>query len=263
MDWYSARRNLEMEADVTEDYHALAPVYDALGMGAFSAKMTPNLIDYAQRNEWVGRRVLDLGSGTGANFEWLLKHAYHVTGIDREPAMLEVARQRLGAVESDVTLHTQDIRRLDGFGDTADMVLALDVLNEVGGLRDLEAIFRGVSRALDPEKLFIFDAHTIQGLATAVGEHIVYDDAGLSVFTRDHFDYERQVHERHYIIYRFVDDVWHRSDARRTLRAFPAQAIASLLARCGFQIQQVLDLEFRPVEPGAPRADRVIFIAQK
>jgi SAM-dependent methyltransferase len=263
MGWFSARHKLETVSDVTEDYNALAPVYDVLGMGSFAEVMTPHLIDYAQRGDWVGRRVLDLGCGTGAIFPWLLQHAYHVTGVDREPAMLDIARQRLDAGGFDVDIHRQDIRQLEGIIAMADMVLALNVLNEVSGLRDLEAIFRGVHRALAQDKLFVFDLYTIQGLATRIGEHILHDDGGLSVLTRDHFDYERQVQERHYIIYRHMDETWLRTDARRSLRAFPVQAIAALLARCGFQTEQILDLDLQPVEPGSPGVDRVIFIAQK
>ena len=43
----------------------------------------------------VGKRVLDVGCGTGRYTEWLLEHGAEVTGFDASPQMLEHARRRV------------------------------------------------------------------------------------------------------------------------------------------------------------------------
>ncbi|MBZ0292028.1 MAG: class I SAM-dependent methyltransferase [Anaerolineae bacterium] len=247
------------------DYAILAPIYDAIGMADFAAAMTPRLIDYAQRNEWLGRRILDIGCGTGVSLHWLARHSYITTGIDNAPAMLNQARTRLDQERLNHTLREWDIRSIGPNLGNFDLVFALDVLNEVSSLRDLETVFGGVNQVLESGKIFIFDMHTIQGLTDqgTSGDNLVRHDDSLTVITKNTYDYERQVSERLYVIFQRQGDSWQRSTATRVLRAFPAQAVATLLQRSGFRSARVLNLNFEPFEPGISSAGRTIFIAEK
>src|SRR5690606_6635830 len=131
------------------NYAALTPVYDAIGMSAFASAMTPRLIDYAQRNEWLGRRILDIGCGTGTSLHWLARHSYIITGIDNVPTMLDETRGKLDQAGLNYTLREEDIRSVGSHLGNFDLAFALDVLNEVSSLRDLETVFTGVSKVLD------------------------------------------------------------------------------------------------------------------
>jgi SAM-dependent methyltransferase len=42
-----------------------------------------------------GKSLLDIGCGTGNHDFWFLKKGYQVTGIDRSPAMIDVARDKM------------------------------------------------------------------------------------------------------------------------------------------------------------------------
>lgn len=249
------------------NYAALAPVYDTIRMGSFAESLTPRLINYAQRHEWLGRRIIDLGCGTGASLQWLARHSYSTTGVDNAPAMLEIARAHMNSSGLNYTLHERDIRELSQDLGIFDMVLAFDVVNELNSLRELEAVFKGVHGLLGDGKLFVFDMHTIQGMTErgTSGESLIHDDQSLAVFTKSRYDYDRQLEERQYVIFRqqTESDLWERSAATRTLRAYPAQAVASLLQRSGFQNTQALHLNFEPFDPGASSASRIIFIAEK
>lgn len=251
---------------MSADYDTLAPIYNTIGMAAFAGNMAPRLIEYAQsQHEWMGRRILDLGCGTGVIFPDLINYGYIINAIDRSPAMLDVARATLGSSASSVNLQVGDMRDLDPGLGPVDMVLGLDVLNEVNNLREIETTFQSVNRVLEPGKFFIFDLYTIQGL-TERGlsrEQILYNDDELVVFITNFYDYERQMNTRHFIIFQREGAAWVRREAQRTLRAFPTPAIASLLQRNGFNIRQVLNLRFEPFEPGISSTDRVIFLAEK
>ncbi|MFE7506443.1 class I SAM-dependent methyltransferase [Promicromonospora sp. NPDC057488] len=74
-----------------------------------------------------GRHVLDAGCGTGPVTEALRSRGAVMTGIDGSPAMLELARRRLG---DDVPLHVGDLAQPLPFADDAfDDVVASLVLH--------------------------------------------------------------------------------------------------------------------------------------
>ena len=83
--------------------------------------------DDADRLEWIVEAatpipidsLLDVGCGTG-NHLAALRPRFAVEGLDRDPAVLEVARDRLPGV----TLHQADMARFD-LGRTFDVVLCL------------------------------------------------------------------------------------------------------------------------------------------
>ena len=248
------------------DYAILAPIYNEIGMARFAEVMTPRLIEYAQQRDWLGRRILDLGCGTGASFQWLSRYGYMMTGVDNSPHMLEIARQSLDQPGFSLKWHQRDIRELDESVGAADMGLALDVMNELDTLRDLEAVFKGVHRTLGSNKLFIFDMYTIEGLTQAglSSDSMVHDDkAKLTVFARNEYDYERQMQTRQYMIFQRDGEVWQRHETTRILRAFPVQAVATLLQRSGYSNISVLNLNLETFESGVSHAPRVIFIAEK
>ena len=90
-----------MQADELEtgkllkEYTALAPTYDR----RWSAYLRASLAMTAERvADLPADRVLDVACGTGQLLEMLLKHPGdpELFGIDRVPAMLEVANHRIG-----------------------------------------------------------------------------------------------------------------------------------------------------------------------
>lgn len=247
------------------DYAILAPIYSSIGMDAFAEAMTPRLIDFAQRHDWMGRRILDLGCGSGASLEWLTRRNYICTGYDTAPEMLELARNRLEAAGLYHDLQQRDIRESRDDAGTFDLALALDVVNELNSLRDLEAMFNNAHRLLNANRLLIFDMQTIQGLTHAgeTGDRIIRNDTNLAVITANRFDYDRQIHERRYIVFRREGEAWGRQEGERVLRGYPAQAISALLQRCGFHTRHVVTPQFEDFELGVSDADRIIFVAEK
>ncbi len=249
------------------DYAVLAPIYEEIGLANFAATMTERLINFVQRRDWMGRRILDLGSGTGASMVWLAQHGYFVTGVDNAPLMLEIARAKLAENErhADYVLHNRDVRTLGQDLGPFDLVLALDVMNELNSLRDLESVFKDVYALLSPGKLMIFDLHTIQGLTEAgtMGDQIVQNNDDLAVVCANNYDYERQIHEQKYLIFNRDQAVWQRSEVTRVLRAFSVQAVATLVQRNGFGMLNVLDMRLEAFDPNTSQAGRVFFIVEK
>lgn len=247
------------------DYATLAPIYDIVGMANYATAITPKLMDYAQRMDWLGRRIVVLGCGTGGAIEYLAQYPYSITGVDNTPEMLDIARRKMDIPGLSVKWLQLDMRDTGSQIMASDLVLALNVMNELNSLRDLEIVFATAQRILEPGKMFIFDMLTVQGLSvTGSSEQLIHDDGqNITVFSSNDYEYERQMQTISYLIFRQQDGTWQRTEAKRILRAFPVQAVASLLQRNNFTIRTIMNNRLENYEPGVSRADRVIFFAEK
>lgn len=95
--------------DTVRDLYARRPdLYDLM-----HAEVVDDMRFLAERVQALGANadVLELGCGTGRLLTAMLDAGARVTGLDREPAMLEVARQRLAPFGARVTLVEGDMRR--------------------------------------------------------------------------------------------------------------------------------------------------------
>ncbi len=245
------------------DYSLLAHVYDPIGLGDYARAIVPKTLEFAMQNGWMGRRVVDIGCGTGASLEWLVKHGYVVSGIDASPQMLQIAKENPN-IKSGVRWQEGDIRQLPIL-DNIDLALAINIMNELDSLRDLETAFGQVKTLLSQQKWFIFDMTTLQGLVAnhLQGDKIIYNQGALTIFASSSFDYERQIQTIHYTIFEKAGETWKRSEAQRTLRAYPIGATASLLQRLGFAVKFVLNERYERYDPTQLDVKRVIFMAEK
>lgn len=248
---------------MAEPYTILAPLYDAIGMAGFAHDMLPAMLDYAQRNDWVGRSILELGCGTGAGIVTLADTGYALTGIDISPEMLAVASTK----SSGVAWQNGDIRQLSNAVGQQDLILAIDVMNELEDIREIQSVFEGVHDRLKPGKPFIFDAHTLAGLHQrgTAGNQVIHDEQGIAVFASNRYDYERQVANRSYIAFeRDEAGTWNRLDAVRTMRGYSLLALVPLLQkRVGFSQVMVLTTNFQPYDPRYMQVNRVVIAATK
>ncbi|MGB7340994.1 MAG: class I SAM-dependent methyltransferase [Phototrophicaceae bacterium] len=245
------------------DYQILAMIHDKIDMGEFAKQMTGRLLDYAQRNNWLGRQILDLGCGTGESISWLTQHGYIVSGIDESAEMLTIARQNLQQRNVNAQLVQGDFRANSNFSDQ-DMVLAINVLNEVNNIRELEQVFKHTHAILRAGKWMVFDFYTIEGLyqRNQAAYNIVHNSDNLTIFTGNRLDYEKSIQTRDYMIFQQEEDRWQRYQAQRTLRAYPIQGVVALLKRAGFNVEHVLNLNMTEYNSNQP-TDRVIIFAEK
>lgn len=251
---------------MSSNYTVLAPIYDRLGLSRFAEMMASELLTVAQQNDWVGKRILDLGCGTGALAGWFAKNSYTVTGIDIDTVMIELFNQSYAAQYSHVRAIEGDILHLPDDLPMVDMAFAIDTMNLMANLREFETVLQGVSAILPTGKYFIFDLHTLSGLTNSglTGDNLIYNTSDLMVFGQNMYDFERQIYTLTYHIFTAQDgDQWKREAATIYYRAYPLQAVASLAKRHGFEIVKVLDTNLREVNPNNVDVPRVIFLLQK
>jgi SAM-dependent methyltransferase len=138
-------------------YDALADAYDDFTAAFPHERWLAALEAIAREHGLPGRRVLDVGCGTGKSLLPLVARGYDVTGCDLSPAMLAHARAKAPGVR----LVEADMRALPDLG-RFDLVQCLDdALNYLTAEHDLSAALRGFRRALAPEGLALWDVNTL------------------------------------------------------------------------------------------------------
>src|SRR3954454_6629006 len=80
--------------DTRAAYDALAAVYDDLTAHHDHERWLTLLLDLAGDHGLAGRRVLDVGCGTGKSFMPLVRRGFDVTACDISPRMAARARRR-------------------------------------------------------------------------------------------------------------------------------------------------------------------------
>lgn len=250
---------------MTNGQEVLANIHSQLGLANFATRTAPLVLDYAQRHhDFMGRQVAILPVIDGQNIIWFSQHGYIVTGIDASPKMLTVAHENATAQGVTFTPIQHEISKSPVNGEF-DLVLSFELLNEMGSIRDVESTFQHIYAMLKPGRHFIFDLHTAEGLATTISaiNGLIVDTEDVSVTGQTTFDYERQLRVERYVVYQRDGDLWRRSTATRTLRAFPIQAIHSLLKRANFEPLSTLTPDLTPYDFDTSGIPRVIIIAQK
>lgn len=256
---------------VVAPYEALAPIYDEAGFSTESRENVARYISAAQSVDWAGRRILDIGCGTGATTWWLAQQGFRVAGIDHNVHMLTQAQHSPFAtgefVHDPPQFAQMDIRAMDSPLGAVDMVIGLGgVINALPSLRELERAFTQVNQALDPERMFVFDMRTIHGLAASTGDgDVVYYDNqdDLAIIIRSSFSYETLSNTRHYLVWRKQNGAWSRQDEIHVERGFPTQGVIAMLERTGFEVTAVLNARMQPFDFQQDRTGHAVFMAVK
>lgn len=139
-------------------YESLAPFYDRFTAGYEHERWLDGLEAWALERGLAGRRLLDVGCGTGKSFEPMLRKGYEVTGCDLSPAMVAEARAKCAGA---ATVTVADMRALP-WRSRFDLVTCLDdAVNYLLTEDDLLMALAGMRRSLRPGGILLFDTNTL------------------------------------------------------------------------------------------------------
>lgn len=141
-------------------FSLLARVYDAIMDDIAYDDWAEFILGTITAAGWQGRRVLDLGCGTGNSSAPFLARGYEVIGLDASAEMLQVAREKLPPVtfiQADFTTFA--------LGERFDLAVSVfDALNNLLEPTAFLAAARRVHAHLRPGGRFMFDVNTTVGL---------------------------------------------------------------------------------------------------
>lgn len=222
-------------------YSALAAVYDRWTAGNdFGAWGDDIARRFGEHDVPDGADVLDLCCGTGAVSEELERRGYRVTGVDRSPQMLEVARRRLGPhamlVEADLARPVA----VPDAGRYAAAVCTFDSVNYFVEDGALDALLATASTALAPAGVFVFDVNTRTKLEQVFGNSHYGDDLGDFAYVwRNRTDPARHSTDFFITLFTSTDEGFVRSSEHHIQRWFDDEEIHAAAARHDLEVVSV------------------------
>ncbi|HWH12287.1 MAG TPA: class I SAM-dependent methyltransferase [Solirubrobacteraceae bacterium] len=233
---------LQTTADPARNaYATFAAYYDRFTADYEYDGWLAQIDDRARALGVFGRRVLDVGCGTGKSFAPLLARGYEVTACDISPEMVEEARAKFGGEADEIFV--ADMRDLPA-GGPFDLVTCIDDgINYLLTDEDLVAAFRGVADVLAPGGVYAFDVNSLKTYRTAFSQTFVREvpgavfcwrgESGTSVAPGDASSATIEM---------FIagdDDLWQRVTSRHFQRHHEPAAIRAALERAGLECAAV------------------------
>ena len=170
------RTSISRQPAAQRTYDAFAAGYDVFNRRYMYERWTGRLLAKAEENGLSGKRLLDVGCGTGLSFVTLLAQGWEVSGCDISPLMLEKAREKVG---EEVSLVVADMRELPVLGEF-DLIWSVDdAVNYLMSREELEAALRGMRRNLAPTGIVLFDVNTLTGYRGFWSSEVVVEHDGL------------------------------------------------------------------------------------
>ena len=249
-------------------YETLAAMYDAL-MDDVDYEAWADYIDrMLQKHGGPGKRLLDLGCGTGCISIPLAQRGYQVTGVDISEEMLAAAREKSRALQLDIDWRKQDLISLQLFDEAGNemvfdaAIATFDVFNHLTDPEDLQMLFHTLNPLLTDEGVLLFDVQTPYKLREYLGNHIFTlhrDD--VEYMWENHFDEETQICTMNITFFlRQANGLYRRETMIQEERVYDLDLLRLWLKYSDFETAGVYEeLSENDVKPEAHRA---VFIAK-
>ena len=181
--------------------------------------------------------ILDLGCGTGAMFDAMMRLSRQVIGIDPSSEMLAVASEKAITYGQRITLMQGDATtfRVPRKGDAC--IAICDVFNYLLDMQPLQTAFSRVKASLKDDGLFFFDMHTLHKIHDVLGNNVYYeadDDAIMLMQTH----VEEETSTVNYSLMLFLQEAdgrYRLEEESHQQRAYPLEGILQALKEAGFR----------------------------
>jgi SAM-dependent methyltransferase len=227
---------------IQDAYAALAPYYDRFTADYAYDDWLAEIDNRARSLGVAGRRLLDIGCGTGKSFSPMLSRGYAVKACDLSEEMVDLARAKFADRVEEIFV--ADMRALPDDGEF-DLVTCLDDgINYLGSDVELAAAFQGVADVLAPGGVYAFDVNTLKTYRTAFAQTFVREDHGGLFCWRGEcestFEPGGEASATLEIFIEDDDDAWQRITSRHFQRHHEPAVIRAALEGAGLECAAVV-----------------------
>ncbi|MBE2904572.1 class I SAM-dependent methyltransferase [Anoxybacillus sp. FSL W8-0104] len=211
-----------------------------------------------------GKRLLDLGCGTGELAIRLAEKGFDATGVDLSEQMLTIAQMKAEERGVHVLFYQQDMRHFGPFEPFDTIVIFCDSLNYLLEDEDVITTFSRVYDQLRPGGLFLFDVHSLFKM-----EHIFLqketfasNDEQVS-YIWNCYPGSRPYSVEHELTFfvQLEEGVYERVDEIHVQRTYDVAQYETWLKDAGFRLLHVW-ADFTEQQP-TNESERIFFVAQK
>ncbi|MCM3710829.1 class I SAM-dependent DNA methyltransferase [Sporosarcina luteola] len=244
-----------------EAYTDFALVYDEL-MTDIPYEAYVDLISIAA-DGIKGKKIIDVGCGTGLLSVKLAKSGAFVTGIDLSKNMLSIAEKRSNDLSLNIEFQEKPMQEIEGSEQFDVAVIAIDSLNYLPDRESVLATFNGIHSVLKKGGVLIFDVHSIfktdvifmDGPFTFDNDRIAY------IWHTEEGDEEHSVLSELSFFVKEESGLYRRFDERHQQRTFHVFEYVDLLREAGFTIERIFaDWED---EPPHEESERIFYQVRK
>lgn len=242
-------------------YKEFAAVYDEL-MADIPYDEYAELVELAA-NGLQGKKVLDIGCGTGQLSTQFAKRGADVAGVDLSGDMLRVAAERAKALSLPITFSEQPMQCLEGFFGYDVVVIGIDSLNYVTERAEVVQTLKGVYNALAAGGVLLFDVHsTFKTDVIFMESPFTFDDGRISyIWETSPGEAPHSVYSELAFFVRLENGLYKRFDEAHYQRTFDVHAYVDMLTSVGFSIERIFaDWED---EPPNDESERIFFQVRK
>lgn len=208
----------------------LAHIHDA-GFGSFARRVAAPVAAILAAHGLTGGRVVEIGCGSGAVAQHLVRRGFQVRGYDRSAAMIRLARAKTSDVDCRVgSIESMSIPACDAIVSVGEVVTYVR-----GGLPALRRFFRRAFDALAPGGLLLFDF--IESAQDRTYPTKSSSGRGWRIDVSASFDSRTRVLTRRLAMHRRIGKRTRHSHETHRVRVYRRSTIVAALERCGFTVR--------------------------
>lgn len=186
-----------------------------------------------------GKRLLDMGCGTGSLTVRLAERGFDVIGQDASPEMLSVAAGK----SSEVMWICQNMEETDIGGEVDAVISTLDSVNHLDGREAFLNCFRQAAECLPGGGVFVFDVNTVYKHREILGNNtFIYDVDGVYCVWQNSFDLaDNGVDIELDLFFENENGTYSRGGESFREIAFSKDEYCQMLEKAGFEVVNILE----------------------
>lgn len=247
--------------DSKKAYTDFALVYDEL-MADIPYDAYVDLISIAA-DGIKGKKIIDVGCGTGLLSVKLAKSGAFVTGIDLSKDMLDIAKKRASDLSMEIEFQEMPMQDIKGAEQFDAAVIAIDSLNYLPDRDSVFDTFNGIYSVLNSGGVLLFDVHsTFKTDVIFMESPFTFDNDRIAyIWHTEEGDEEHTVLSELSFFVKEDGGLYRRFDERHQQRTFRVFEYVDLLQKAGFTIERIFaDWED---EPPHEESERIFYQVRK